>query len=110
MSCVDANLCRPMARPLIWRFAEVIHQLARANTYSVAILAISLVAWWLNERIPVALARRPRCSCCSPRRLQVGAALFLDVSRLARNGRDWHHLLELCGPVEALVIDLDGRR
>ncbi len=27
---------------------------------------------------------------------------------LARNGRDWHHLLELCGLVEARVIDLDG--
>lgn len=31
-----------------------------------------------------------------------------DASRLARNGRDWHHLLELCGLVEACVIDLDG--
>ena len=27
----------------------------------------------------------------------VGAVLCLDASRLARNGRDWHHLLELCG-------------
>jgi DNA invertase Pin-like site-specific DNA recombinase len=25
---------------------------------------------------------------------QVGAVLCLDASRLARNGRDWHHLLE----------------
>src|SRR6516165_9378397 len=39
---------------------------------------------------------------------QVGAVLCLDASRLARNGRDWHHLLELCGIVEARVIDLDG--
>ena len=39
---------------------------------------------------------------------QVGAVLCLDASRLARNGRDWHHLLELCGLVEARVIDLDG--
>ncbi|EQD37759.1 Resolvase domain protein [mine drainage metagenome] len=38
----------------------------------------------------------------------VGAVLCLDASRLARNGRDWHHLLELCGLVEARVIDLDG--
>jgi hypothetical protein len=30
---------------------------------------------------------------------QVGAVLCLDASRLARNGRDWHHLLELCGLV-----------
>src|SRR5437879_6620798 len=39
---------------------------------------------------------------------QVGAVLCLDAARLARNGRDWHHLLELCGLVDARVIDLDG--
>jgi DNA invertase Pin-like site-specific DNA recombinase len=39
---------------------------------------------------------------------EVGAVLCLDASRLARNGRDWHHLLELCGLVEARVVDLDG--
>ena len=37
---------------------------------------------------------------------EVGAVLCFDASRLARNGRDWHHLLELCGLVEARVIDL----
>src|SRR5579863_7717893 len=39
---------------------------------------------------------------------KVGAVLCFDASRLARNGRDWHHLLELCGLVEARVIDMDG--
>ena len=39
---------------------------------------------------------------------KVGAVLCFDASRLARNGRDWHHLLELCGLVDARVIDLDG--
>ena len=39
---------------------------------------------------------------------EVGAVLCFDASRLARNGRDWHHLLELCGLVEAQVIDMDG--
>jgi len=39
---------------------------------------------------------------------EVGAVLCLEASRLARNGRDWHHLLELCGLVEARVIDHDG--
>jgi excisionase family DNA binding protein len=39
---------------------------------------------------------------------EVGAVLCFDASRLARNGRDWHHLLELCGLVEARVIDTDG--
>ena len=31
---------------------------------------------------------------------EVGAVLCFDASRLARNGRDWHHLLELCGLVD----------
>jgi DNA invertase Pin-like site-specific DNA recombinase len=39
---------------------------------------------------------------------KVGAVLCLEASRLSRNGRDWHHLLELCGLVEARVIDMDG--
>jgi hypothetical protein len=41
---------------------------------------------------------------------EVGAVLCFDASRLARNGRDRHHLLELCGLVEARVNDLDGHR
>ena len=39
---------------------------------------------------------------------EVGAVFCMDASRLARNGRDWHHLLELCGLVDARVIDTDG--
>ena len=39
---------------------------------------------------------------------QVGAVLCIEASRLARNGRDWHHLIELCGLVGALVVDPDG--
>ena len=39
---------------------------------------------------------------------EVGAGFCFDASRLSRNGRDWHHLLELCGLVGARVIDLDG--
>ena len=38
----------------------------------------------------------------------VGAVLCIEASRLARNGRDWHHLIELCGLVRAIVIDPDG--
>jgi DNA invertase Pin-like site-specific DNA recombinase len=38
----------------------------------------------------------------------IGAVFCLEASRLARNGRDWHHLLELCGLVGAYVIDADG--
>ncbi len=38
----------------------------------------------------------------------VGAILCIEASRLARNGRDWHHLIELCGLTNTLVIDPDG--
>lgn len=38
----------------------------------------------------------------------VGAVYCLEASRLARNGRDWHHLLDLCALVGTLVIDHDG--
>src|SRR5438094_7020106 len=39
---------------------------------------------------------------------QVAAVFCLEASRLARNGRDWHHLIELCGLVHAVLIDFDG--
>jgi DNA invertase Pin-like site-specific DNA recombinase len=39
---------------------------------------------------------------------EVGAIFCIEASRLARNGRDWHHLIELCGMVNAVVIDPDG--
>src|SRR5262245_43269851 len=38
----------------------------------------------------------------------VGAVLSIEASRLARNGRDWHTLLEFCGFVGTLIIDEDG--
>lgn len=31
-----------------------------------------------------------------------------EASRLARNGRDWHHLIDLCALTGTLVIDPDG--
>jgi DNA invertase Pin-like site-specific DNA recombinase len=39
---------------------------------------------------------------------QVGAVFCLEASRLARNGRDWHHLIELCGLIGAVLIDPEG--
>jgi DNA invertase Pin-like site-specific DNA recombinase len=39
---------------------------------------------------------------------QVGAVLSIEASRLARNGRDWHTLLEFCSVVGALLIDTDA--
>ena len=39
---------------------------------------------------------------------RVGAVLSIEASRLSRNGRDWHTLLEFCGLVGCLLIDEDG--
>src|ERR1700746_1931775 len=37
-----------------------------------------------------------------------GAVLAIEASRLARNGRDWHTLLEFCAFVNSLIVDEDG--
>ena len=37
-----------------------------------------------------------------------GAVFAIEASRLARNGRDWHTLLEFCALVNSLIIDEDG--
>jgi DNA invertase Pin-like site-specific DNA recombinase len=38
----------------------------------------------------------------------VGAVFAVEASRLARNGRDWHTLLEFCGLVGSLIVDEEG--
>jgi excisionase family DNA binding protein len=41
-------------------------------------------------------------------RNEAGAVLALEASRLARNNRDWHHLLDLCAMTGTLLIDDQG--
>ena len=36
---------------------------------------------------------------------QVGAVFSIEVSRLARNNRDWYQLLDLCGLMDTLIVD-----
>lgn len=36
---------------------------------------------------------------------KVGAVAAIEVSRFARNNRDWHQLVEMCGMVNTLLID-----
>src|SRR5438128_3399247 len=38
----------------------------------------------------------------------IGIVLAIEVSRLARNNRDWYHLLDLCALVDTLIGDGDG--
>ncbi len=39
---------------------------------------------------------------------EAGAVLALEASRLARNNRDWHHLIDLCVLTKTLVVDSEG--
>ena len=39
---------------------------------------------------------------------EAGAVLALEASRLARNNRDWHHLLDLCAMTNTVIIDDHG--
>lgn len=39
---------------------------------------------------------------------EVGAVFALEASRLARNNRDWHPLIDLCAMTETVLVDDDG--
>jgi DNA invertase Pin-like site-specific DNA recombinase len=39
---------------------------------------------------------------------EVGGVFALEASRLARNNRDWHHLVDLCSLTATLLIDGEG--
>src|SRR6516165_2440076 len=39
---------------------------------------------------------------------RIGAIFAIEVSRLARNNRDWYQLLDLCGLMDTLIIDDEG--
>ena len=39
---------------------------------------------------------------------QVGAVFAIEASRLARNNRDWYHLIDLCALTDTLILDDDG--
>src|SRR3984893_17625316 len=76
------------ARALGWRDVEVIDE----------DLGLS------GEGIPRSGFERLLGAVCEE---QVGAVFSIDASRLARNGREWHTLLEFCCVIGALLIDAD---
>jgi len=39
---------------------------------------------------------------------EVGAIFAFEASRLARNGREWHTLLEMCAVVDTVIIDTEA--
>jgi DNA invertase Pin-like site-specific DNA recombinase len=38
----------------------------------------------------------------------VGLILGIEMSRLARSNKDWHHLLEVCALFGTLIADTNG--
>jgi DNA invertase Pin-like site-specific DNA recombinase len=38
----------------------------------------------------------------------IGIVVSIEVSRVARNNRDWYHLLDLCALMDTLIADADG--
>ena len=38
----------------------------------------------------------------------VGGVFCSEASRLARNGREWHYLIDLCGMTGTVIVDPDG--
>lgn len=39
---------------------------------------------------------------------EVGAIFAFEASRLARNGREWHTLLEMCAVVDTVIVDTEA--
>jgi DNA invertase Pin-like site-specific DNA recombinase len=95
---------------------QLVHnQESRRRQYGLADRARQL-GWTSVEVIDNDLSRwgdgvsRPGFECllaaiCQGR---VGAVLAIEASRLARNGRDWHTLIEFCGFVGTIIVDEDG--
>ena len=85
----QAVISKPRPNPRIRRFLITVHNLGRSGS---------------------GLVERPGfqklvAQVCSG---SIGAVLCIEASRLARNGRDWHHLIDLCALTGTLVIDPDG--
>lgn len=94
------------------------HQESRQRQYDLAAHAVAL--GWSQQRVLVidedqGLSGRSAEHRAGFQRLlaevtleHVGLILGLEMSRLARSSKDWHHLLELCALFGTLLADQDG--
>jgi DNA invertase Pin-like site-specific DNA recombinase len=94
------------------------HRESRERQYALADHAIAL--GWSRDRILVidedqGLSGRTADQRCGFQRIlaevtmeHVGLTLGLEMSRIARNNRDWHNLIEMCAIFGTLLADLDG--
>jgi len=94
------------------------HQESRARQYDLAGHAVAL--GWAAERVVVIDEDQGQSGRSAEHRSgfqrllaevtmeHVGLVLGLEMSRLARSSKDWHHLLELCALFGTLLADQDG--
>ena len=94
------------------------HRESRERQYALAGHAVGL--GWTTERVLVIDEDQGQSGKSAELRLgfqrllaevtlgHVGLVLGLEMSRLARSCKDWHHLLEACGVFGTLLADQDG--
>ena len=94
------------------------HSESRERQYDLASHAVTL--GWPQDRVVTIDEDQGRSGTSADRRTgfqrllaelaldHVGVILGLEMSRLARSSKDWHHLLELCALFGTLLGDQDG--
>jgi DNA invertase Pin-like site-specific DNA recombinase len=94
------------------------HQESGMRQYDLAAHAVAL--GWLSKRVMVIDEDQGQSGRSAEHRVgfqrllsevtleHVGLILGLEMSRLARSSKDWHHLLELCALCGTLLADQDG--
>jgi DNA invertase Pin-like site-specific DNA recombinase len=94
------------------------HKESRERQYALADLAVAL--GWPKERILIIDEDQGQSGKTSASRLgfqrilaevtmdHVGIVFGLEMSRLSRSSKDWHHLLEVCALFGTLLADQDG--
>ena len=94
------------------------HKESRERQYALADTAVAL--GWTRDRVHVidddqGQSGRTATSRLGFQRLlaevtmdHVGLVLGLEMSRLSRSSKDWHHLLEVCALFGTLLADQDG--
>jgi DNA invertase Pin-like site-specific DNA recombinase len=94
------------------------HKESRERQYALAGTAVAL--GWAKERVQIIDEDQGQSGKTAASRLgfqrllaevtmdHVGLVLGLEMSRIARNNRDWHNLLEMCAIFGTILADEDG--
>jgi DNA invertase Pin-like site-specific DNA recombinase len=94
------------------------HRESRERQYALAQTAVTL--GWTKERVQIIDEDQGQSGRSATSRLgfqrllaevtmdHVGLVLGLEMSRLSRSSKDWHHLLEVCALFGTLLADQDG--